>query len=57
MPLGMENVVAKRKQWTTYTFDVKLLRRRNWDGSRYGKCCGKEETVDHLHFRCRVAVL
>jgi hypothetical protein len=32
-------------------------RRRNWDGSKFCKFCGKEEFVGHLLFQCSMGVV
>lgn len=33
------------------------LKRRNQDESKLCKCCGKDETVDHLIFSCPIAIV
>ena len=42
--------------WHDRIQTVQQLRRRNWDKAQVCKFCGQEESVDHLLFKCPVAV-
>lgn len=44
--------------WMAWYYRIQTarqLKKRNWDGSKFCKYCGKEETLDHLLSQCPIA--